>query len=287
MRPAALPALALALVAAAAACSQSTPSKGAGGTGAGPEPGLPSSTGPLTEEQFKALHPPPTSPQVPGRGTKIDLAGTRAYLSLPRGEGPFPAILVIHEWWGLNANIEHWADRLASAGWAALAVDLYGGVVATDRDTAMAAMKAVDSAKAAATIKAGLDFLAGDPRVRATKRAVIGWCFGGGWSLQTALAHSELDGAIIYYGQLETDPAKLAAIKARVLGVFGKRDKGIPPDQVSAFEASLKQAGVRAEIRSYDAEHGFANPSNPKYDQASSADAWQHVLAFLASLRAG
>jgi carboxymethylenebutenolidase len=160
-------------------------------------------------------------------------------------------------------------------------------VVATDRDAAMGAMKAVDPDKAAATLSAGLAFLANDPRIRAPRRAVIGWCFGGGWSLQTALAHPELDGAIVYYGQLETDPAKLAAIKARLLGVFGTRDKGIPPDQVSAFEAALKQAGVRAEVHSYDAEHGFANPSNPKYDQASSADAWAHVLAFLASLRAG
>lgn len=270
------------------ASSSSGPAQGAAaGARSGPPPSLPASTGPLTEEQFKALHPPPTSPQVPGRGAAIDLGGARAYLSLPAGEGPFPAILLVHEWWGLNGNIEHWADRLASAGWAALAVDLYGGVVATDRDTAMAAMKAVDERKAAATVEAGLDFLAGDPRVRATRRAVIGWCFGGGWSLQAALAHPELDGAIVYYGQLETDPAKLRAIKARVLGVFGKRDKGIPPEQVSAFEAALQQAGVRAEIHVYDAAHGFANPSNPKYDQVNAADAWKHVLAFLESLRSG
>lgn len=282
MRSATLAALATLL-----ACSSSSPGKSADKGAGSAEPNLPASTGPLTEEQFKALHPPPAAAPMPGRGTAIQLAGSRAYLSLPGGEGPFPAILVIHEWWGLNAHIEHWADRLASAGWAALAVDLYGGVVATDRDTAMAAVKAVDRTKAAATIKAGLDFLAGDPRVRAPKRAVIGWCFGGGWSLQTALAHPDLDGAIIYYGQLETDPAKLAAIKARVLGVFGKRDAGIPPEQVSAFEAGLKQAGVRAEILSYDAEHGFANPSNPKYDQINAAAAWNHVLAFLASLRAG
>lgn len=274
-----------ALVAALGACSSPQATKPAPTS---TEPNLPASTGPLTEAQFKALHAPPaTAPATPRRGQAIDLAGTRAYLSLPAGPGPHPAIVVIHEWWGLNANIEHWADRLASTGWAALAVDLYGGVVATDRDTAMAAMKAVDKAKAAATIKAGLDFLASDARVRAPKRAVVGWCFGGGWSLQTALTHPELDGAIIYYGQLETDPGKLAAIKARILGIFGKRDAGIPLDQVTAFEAGLKQAGVRHEIRLYDADHAFANPSNAKYDEANAADAWQQVLAFLASLKAG
>src|SRR5437762_1985882 len=87
-------------------------------------------TGAVTEEQFKAMHELPTT-AAHGTGETIDLKGTRAYLALPAGQGPFPAIVVIHEWWGLNANIEHWADRLASAGWAALAVDLYGTVATT------------------------------------------------------------------------------------------------------------------------------------------------------------
>ncbi len=259
-----------------AACSSSSP----------PSATRPSSTGPLTEEQFKALHALPTPGPSDLKGQTIDLKGTKAYLSLPPGPGPFPAIVVIHEWWGLNGNIEHWADRLASAGWAALAVDLYGGTVATTREEAMAAMKTVDDTKAAAVIRAGLDFIAADPRIHATRKAVIGWCFGGGWSLQAALANPDLDGAIIYYGQLETDPTKLRSIKAKVLGVFGRKDKGIPPETVAEFETALKQAGIPEEIYEYDAEHAFANPSNPVYDQRSAADAWTHVLAFLAKLKA-
>jgi carboxymethylenebutenolidase len=242
-------------------------------------------TGPLTEAEFKALHEAPTAPPQNLKGQVIDLNGTKAYLSLPPGQGPFPAIVVIHEWWGLNGNIEHWADRLAGTGWAALAVDLYSGKVATTPDEAMAAMKAVDQEKAKATITAAFDFLAKDSRIGAKKKVVMGWCFGGGWSLQTALAHPELDGAIIYYGQLETDPAKLGAIKGQVLGVFGNKDKGIPPPKVDEFEAALKTAGVKAQIYRYDAEHAFANPSNPKYDEKSAADAWSHVLAFLDSLK--
>jgi carboxymethylenebutenolidase len=269
----------LAALALVAACSSSTSSPPK------PESRQPSDTGAVSEDRFKAMHELPTPGPANRDGQTIDLGGTRAYLALPKGTGPFPAIVVIHEWWGLNANIEHWADRLASAGWAALAVDLYGGVVATDRDTALATMKAVDNAKAQKVISDGLAFLASDPRIKAPTRAVIGWCFGGGWSLQTALAHPELDGAIIYYGQLETDATKLAAIKARVLGVFGTKDEGIPQTSVDAFEAGLKQANVRAEIKRYDADHGFANPSNPKYDQVSAGDAWKHVLAFLAGLR--
>jgi carboxymethylenebutenolidase len=245
----------------------------------------PAMTGPLSEAEFKALHEPPTAPPQNLNGTVIDLEGTKAYLSLPAGKGPFPAIVVIHEWWGLNGNIKHWADRLAGAGWAALAVDLYSGKVATTSDEAMSAMKSVDEAKAKATIGAAFEFLAKDSRIAATKTAVIGWCFGGGWSLQTALAHPELDGAIMYYGQPETDPAKLAAIKAQVLGVFANKDKGIPPAKVDELEAALKKAGVNATIYRYDAEHAFANPSNPKYDEKSAADAWSHVLAFLDELK--
>ena len=245
----------------------------------------PASTGPLTEAQFKALHEMPDKAPPKGKGQRVDLAGGKAYLALPAGPGPHPGIIVIHEWWGLNGHIELYADRLASAGWAALAVDLYGGVVAADRDTAMTAMKAVDKTKAMATIRAGLDFLTNDDRVKAPVQAVIGWCFGGAWSLQAAIHQPDVDGAIIYYGRLETDPEKLKPIKARILGVFGNKDDGIPVATVDAFQAALKQAGVTATIHRYDAEHAFANPSNPKYDETNASDAWTKVLAFLDSLR--
>jgi carboxymethylenebutenolidase len=262
------------------ACSSSSPAP------TKPTPSSdPASTGALTEAQFKAMHELPAGEPAPRKGQQIDLNGTKAYLSVPAGTGPFPGIVVIHEWWGLNGHIENWADRLASAGWAALAVDLYSGTVATDRDTAMAAMKAVDAAKAKAVIRAGLDFLANDARTKSPVQAVIGWCFGGAWSLQTALTEADVEGAVMYYGRLETDPAKLGAIKARMLGIFGTQDDGIPNAEVDKFEAALKQAGVQAQIFRYEAPHAFANPSNPKYDEKSSADAWTKVLAFLDTLR--
>lgn len=245
----------------------------------------PASTGPLTEEQFKALHALPTDGPQDTKGTRITLAdGSSAYLSLPAGPGPHPGIVVIHEWWGLNKNIEHWADRLASAGWAAVAVDLYGKVTTT-REDAMAAVKAVDKTKATATIKAALDYLGSDATIAATTRAVIGWCFGGGWSLQSALAFSEVNGAIMYYGRLETDPMKLSAIRGQLLGIFGTRDEGIPQPEVDKFEAALTTAKIPHEILRYDAKHAFANPSNPDYDEKSSAQAWTKVLAFLDKLK--
>ncbi len=273
------------LVLALVACGSAANAPATTTTPATPETNVPASTGPLSEAEFKALHAPPAETKARLHGEQIDLAGTKAYLSLPAGKGPFPAIIVIHEWWGLNDHIKHWTDRLATAGYAALAVDLYGGTVATTSDEAMKLVKTVEPRKALAVIKSAFDFLGSDSRIMATKRAVIGWCFGGAYALETALAIPQLDGAIIYYGQLETDPEKLKPIKARLLGIFGTQDKGIPPETVAKFEAALKQAGVRAEIYSYDAVHAFANPSNPKYDEKSSADAWNHVLAFLTSLK--
>ncbi len=267
------------------ACGSSNKAPATTTTSSPPTTNIPASTGPLSEEEFKALHAAPTENQAQLHGESIDLNGTKAYLSLPEGKGPFPGIIVIHEWWGLNDNIKHWSDRLATAGYAALAVDLYGGRVLTTSDEALKAVKSVKPPEALAVIKNAFDFLGSDPRIMAPKRAVIGWCFGGAYALAAALEIPQFDGVIEYYGDTETDPEKLKAIKGRLLAIFGTRDKSLPPDRVAQFEAALKQAGVRAEVLSYDADHAFANPSNPKYDEKSAADAWSHVLAFLNSLK--
>lgn len=182
---------------------------------------------------------------------------------------------------GLNDHIRHWADRLAADGYAALAVDLYEGKVATTRDEAMEAMRAVDREKAVERLTAAHAFLKKDDRVKASKRASIGWCFGGGYSLQLAISAPDLDAAVIYYGRLVTDTEMLAPIKAHLLGVFGNRDTGIPPTAVDDFEKALKEAKVEATILRYDAEHAFANPSSARYDTKSAEDAWTKVRSFL------
>lgn len=241
-----------------------------------------SSTGALSEEAFKALHELKTEPAPPARGMMIELDGEWAYLSLPeQGEPPFPGIVVIQEWWGLNDHIKHWSDRLAADGYAALAVDLYGGGVADTPDSAMALMRGVDKARAVEILRSGHAFLANDSRVRATRRGSVGWCFGGGMSLNLALAAPDLDAAVIYYGPLETDPEKLKAIKAVILGHFGNADESITPSAVNQFEAALKTAGVEHEIYRYDAGHGFANPSGKNYDEPDAALAWERTRAFL------
>ena len=235
----------------------------------------------LDEEEFKALHELREDEPVAPMGEMVELAGGQAYLSLPEGEAPFPGIVVFHEWWGLNEHIKHWSDRLAADGYAALAVDLYDGVVATTRDGAYETMSSLTDERGHEIIAAAVAFLAEDERIRATKRASIGWCFGGGWSLNAAIAHPELDACVIYYGRLTDDPALLGRIGATVCGVFGKQDKGFPKELLNNFGDALAEAGVSAEIHRFDGDHAFANPSSARYNEKAAAKAWEVVRAFL------
>lgn len=244
-------------------------------------PTSPAQPGLLSEAEFAALHELTQDQAPPARGTELEVGGARAYLSLPKGAtGPVPAVLVIHEWWGLNDNIRHWADRLADAGYAALAVDLYGGTVATNREEAMAAMKSVDEAAATAILQAAHAFLESDERIRAPRTGVIGWCFGGGWSLKTAMRVEGIDAAVVYYGHIPP-PTEAASLKADVFGVFGSQDQGIPLDGVREFAGAAERAGHAFAVNVYDAPHAFANPSNARYDKVSAEDAWDKVQAFL------
>lgn len=239
-------------------------------------------TGVLSEDGFKKLHQLKGDAEPPRRGKMVKVAGARAYLSLPaKAKPPLPAVVVIHEWWGLNQHIEHWSDRLAADGYAALAVDLYGGKIATTPDQAMKLMKAVDATRARTTLVAAYHFLKTDPRVKAARVGSIGWCFGGGWSLQLALAEPKLDADVIYYGHVPTDPEKLTPLHAPVLAFFGNKDKSIPPAHVDAFEHALSKLHITHTVLRYDAQHAFANPSGARYNEKAAADAWKHVRAFL------
>jgi carboxymethylenebutenolidase len=258
---------------------------GAKGSEATEAPLVTTNTGVLSEQEFAALHELTDAKAPPPKGIEIELPGTgaKAYLSLPASaKAPLPGIVVIHEWWGLNDHTRHFTDRLAADGYAALAVDLYGGKVATTPEQALETMKKVDDAKAREILGAAHRFLAEDARVKANKRGVIGWCFGGGWSLQQAIMQPDLDAAVIYYGRLETDPKVLAKIEAPVLGVFGNQDDGIPPAAVDAFAAAMKQAGESLELHRYDAPHAFANPSSGNYDTKAAEAAYAEVRAFFA-----
>jgi len=205
-------------------------------------------------------------------------------LYTPPGKGPFPALIVIHEWWGLNDWVKEQASKFADQGYVALAVDLYRGKVATTSDMAHELMRGVPEDRAKRDLHAAVEFLKSQPNVKKDRIGSVGWCMGGGYSLDVALQEPDLAALVINYGHLATDPETLKKINAPILGSFGGKDRGITPDDVHKFEDALKQLGKKAEIKIYpDAGHAFENPNNKDgYRADDAADAWKRTLAFLA-----
>ena len=195
-----------------------------------------------------------------------------------------PAVIVIHEWWGLNDNVRAMTRRLAGEGYRALAVDLYGGRIAETPDSARVYTQAVmaDPATADANLTAAYRFLT--DRHAAPRVASLGWCFGGTMTLRAALAlPDELDAAVIYYGHVTgATREELATLSMPIAGFFGGQDQSIPLDGVRAFEETLRSLGRDVEIHVYDdAGHAFANPSGQNYVEADAEDAWAKTTAFL------
>ncbi|MDH3620899.1 MAG: dienelactone hydrolase family protein [Gammaproteobacteria bacterium] len=195
---------------------------------------------------------------------------------------PLPALIVIHEWWGLNDNVRAMADRLAGEGYMVLAIDLYGGRTASTPAEARVLMREVveDPETARDNIRGAYEFLvtAGAPRVGS-----LGWCFGGGWSLNTALLFpDELDASVIYYGQVTDDEGKLHEISAPILGLFAADDTGITVESVEAFRGALQRLRKEHEIHIYPGVgHAFANPTGRNYDANAATDAWNKTVEFL------
>lgn len=206
-------------------------------------------------------------------------------LYAPQGKGPFPALVVIHEWWGLNDWVKEQAAKLADEGYVALAVDLYRGKVATTGDEAHEIMRGVPEDRAARDLHAAVEFLKSQSNVKKDRIGSIGWCMGGGYSLNVALQEPTLAAAVINYGHLAADADSLKKINASVLGIFGGQDRGIPVADVKKFEQTLKQQGNKVEIVIYpDAGHAFENPNNKTgYRADDAADAWKHTTSFLAA----
>jgi len=207
-----------------------------------------------------------------------------AILYTPQGKGPFPALVVIHEWWGLNDWVKEQASKLAEQGYVTLAIDLYRGKVATTPDEAHEIMRGVPSDRANRDLLAASSYLRGQKNVNPAKVGVIGWCMGGGYALDLAIADPKLKAAVINYGHLASDKATLEKIDAAILGIFGGQDRGIPPEAVKKFEADLKALGKPVEIKIFpDAGHAFENPNNKQGYRADDAkQAWELTTAFLA-----
>ena len=206
-------------------------------------------------------------------------------LYTPEGKGPFPALVVIHEWWGLNDWVKEQASKLADQGYVALAIDLYRGKVATTPEQAHEIMRGVPEDRAKRDLHAAVEFLKSQSNVRKNRIGAIGWCMGGGYALDVALQEPTLAADVINYGHLATDPEALKKINAPILGLFGAKDRGITPDDVHKFGEALDKLGKKVEIKIYpDAGHAFENPNNKEgYRADDAADAWKMTVDFLAA----
>lgn len=215
------------------------------------------------------------------REVTLTTAGGRkvtAALALPETT-PAPAVLLIHEWWGLNDQIKAVAAELAGQGFVALAVDLYGGKNADSREGAQALMQAVDPEAATDTLVSWLAWLKTHDKGTG-KVAVMGWCFGGGWALNASVAEP-VDATVVYYGKVDKPAEQLASLQGAVLGHFATRDEFINQPMVASFEKAMAQAGKPVTVYWYEADHAFANPTGGRYDEEDAALAWSRTLSFL------
>lgn len=225
------------------------------------------------------------APAPKGKSVELTLPDGRsssAYVARPKGT-PRGGLLVLHEWWGLNDWVKSEADRYATQGYLVVAPDLFGGSVADDADQAQKLMSALDDKAAAEIEVAGLDWLA--KSLPGKKIATLGWSMGGGQSLNASLAGGgKVAATVIFYGLPVTDVNLLRKLQGPVLGIWAKRDGWITPEKVAAFDLALKDAGIKHEFRSYDADHAFANPGGGRYSAPAAQDANEATRRFLKSI---
>lgn len=208
----------------------------------------------------------------------------KALLYLPAGAGPHPAVILVHEWWGVTDWIKAQAQDFADHGYVALVPDLYRGQSTSDPAVAHELMRGLPADRAIRDLVAATAYLATRTEVRNDSIGTVGWCMGGGYALQLALADKTIRAVAINYGALATDKAAIIAMPAAVLGNFGALDRGITPADVQQFESTLKSAGKSPNIKIYaDAGHGFENPANKDgYRPADTKDAHDRMIAFFA-----
>lgn len=209
----------------------------------------------------------------------VDGEAANGVIALPQNKNA-PAVLLIHEWWGLNDQIKSVTAEMANRGYLAMAIDLHGGKVAKTRDEARSLTQAVDGAKATSQLKAAVAFLRSHEHGNG-KVGTMGWCFGGGWSLNASIA-TPVDATVIYYGRVNRSAEDLKALSGPVLGHFGTLDKFINKEMVGGFESAMDEAGKSSSltVHWYDADHAFANPTGSRYDAEDASLSWNRTHAF-------
>jgi len=233
---------------------------------------------------FAAMHPSPmvVNPEnLLGKMMTFDAAdGKQAnayFIAAKKKTNKY--LIVVQEWWGLNDNVKMESDKYYTdlGDVNVIAVDMYDGKVAATPDSAMKLMRGADMGRMTAIIQGAIKYAGSKASIYS-----VGWCFGGMWSLQTAiLAGPQAKGTVIYYGRPETNMYKLKSIQCDIIGFFGNLDQSPSPAMVNDFEKNMKEAGKNLAVNRYEAGHGFANPSNPSYNAAAKEDAYAKAIAFL------
>ena len=233
---------------------------------------------------FAAMHPSPlvVNPEnLLGKMMTFDAAdGKQAnayFIAAKKKTNKY--LIVIQEWWGLNDNVKIESDKYYTdlGDVNVIAVDMYDGKVAATPDSAMKLMRGADMGRMTAIIQGAIKYAGSKASIYS-----VGWCFGGMWSLQTAiLAGPQAKGTVMYYGRPETNMDKLKSIQCDIIGFFGNLDQSPSPVMVNDFEKNMKEAGKNLAVNRYEAGHGFANPSNPSFNAAAKEDAYAKAIAFL------
>ncbi len=205
---------------------------------------------------------------------------TRGYLARPAGDGPWPGVVVIQEWWGLNDNIRDIADRFAGEGFVSLAPDLYYGETAAEPDDARKLAMALNYPDALRVIQAAVNYLIDLDEVAPKKIGVTGFCMGGGLAWHGA---AKLEGigaaAPCYGGGPDMTLEEANAIRVPVLAIYGELDRGVSPEVARRRAALMDSAGVRHETVIYpDAQHAFMNEGRPAYHPEAAEDAWRRIV---------
>lgn len=234
------------------------------------------------DQAFRNAHPAPAPTDSVFMGKIVQFpassgAKAQGYLVKP-AKKTSKYLLLFHEWWGLNPYVKKEADMWCKElGVNVLAADLYDGKVATTPEEAGKLMQANDRERSAAIILGAAKYAGKKADFR-----TLGWCFGGGWSLQASLLlKDKAKACVMYYGMPEKDLAKLKMLAPNVLFVHAKKDQWINDAVVEAFEQNMKSAGKTLTVHRYDADHAFANPSSPRYNDQAAKDARAVVKAFL------
>lgn len=236
------------------------------------------------DESFKASHLSPLPFHfVPAKGRMVSINtrdGNKSSAFEVKADNPTANyIIMVHEWWGLNDYIKQEAEKLQSelVNVNVIAIDLYDGKVAAEADEAGKYMKDAKEERIRAIIVGAIDYAGKEARIQ-----TIGWCFGGGWSLQASImAGAQGAGCVMYYGMPEKDVERLKMLHAPVLGIFAGKDQWITPEVMNQFDKDMKGINKPVTVKSYDADHAFANPSNPKFDKAAADDAHKMAVEFL------